>query len=134
MGSQSHNLRVMSLPFSEMPLEEEAAITPILDLERSFTSFVLSRAQEALGAQELGINAQQWAHVLGVTDRWIRMWRSGLHPIHKRYILSIAKVTQEYCKRAAARIQSLQTWAEQVVIMSAVDDLRFKGECDGTNS
>jgi len=110
----------MSFPI----LERNEKVVSILDLPKDLTDFIFSRAREVFGAQELGITTREWAHVLGVTDRMVRLWRSGLQPLHKRYILSVAKAAQDYCKRARARIDSIQEWAEQVVIMSTVDGFK----------
>lgn len=114
----------LSLPKSEVTVNRGDNIVSILGTSKDLSNFVFDRAREVLTALELGIKAEEWADVLGVTDRWVRMWKSGLKPVHKRYILSIARAAQEYCKRARARIDSIQEWADQVVIMATVDGFK----------
>lgn len=114
----------MSFPLLEMTTHRDGNTVSIINLPKEISNFLFDRAREVFGAQELGITTREWAHVLGVTDRMVRLWRSGLQPLHKRYILSVARAAQDYCKRARARIDSIQEWAEQVVIMSAVDGMK----------
>ena len=79
---------------------------------------------EILKAVELGISSQEWAGILGVSERWVRTWKSGMSPVDKKYLKGIARRALAGLPDAEARLHDIRVLALSILNNSALDEIK----------